>query len=56
MKRKSSLSVPEQHQLKIAYETVKNPMKGRFLGGPTEEEAKAIIEKLGGRSRGGTPK
>ncbi len=47
MKRK--LTVPEQHQLKIARRTLK---LGRqmitVLGGPSREEARRIIERLTG--------
>lgn len=32
------------HQLKIAIDTIKNPMKGKFLGGPSEEEAIDILK------------
>jgi hypothetical protein len=39
--------VPEDHQLKILKDTVKNPMKGKFLGGPSAEEAeKTLREKF----------
>lgn len=36
--------VPEQHQLRILKDTVRNPMKGKFLGGPTVEEAKETLK------------
>ena len=36
-------SAPDQHQLKILKDTVKNPLKGKFLGGPTAEEAEKIL-------------
>ena len=40
--------VPEQHQLRILRDTVKNPAKGMFLGGPTAEEAeKTLKEEFG---------
>ncbi len=32
-----SLTIPEKHQLRIAKDTIKNPLKGKFLGGPTKE-------------------
>jgi hypothetical protein len=38
-----SLSVPDQHQLRIARDTVRNPLKGLFLGGPNAKEAEAIL-------------
>lgn len=39
------LSVPDKHQLKILKDTVKNPSKGMFLGGPSAEEAEKILKK-----------
>lgn len=36
-------SVPDKHQEKILRDTVKNPMKGIFLGGPSAEEAEKIL-------------
>jgi hypothetical protein len=36
-------SVPNAHQLKILRDTVKNPLKGKFLGGPSAEEAEEIL-------------
>jgi len=37
----------EKHQLKVLTDTVKNPMKGKFLGGPSAEEAeKTLREKF----------
>lgn len=38
-------SVPDTHQKKILIDTVKNPMKGKFLGGPSAEEAEKILRK-----------
>ena len=38
-----SAGVPENHQLKILKDTVKNPMKGKFLGGPSAEEAEETL-------------
>ena len=44
------LSVPERHQLKVARDTLKmNDVMARIMGGPTKEEAKAIIERLTGK-------
>ena len=39
-------SVADKHQLKILKDTVKNPMKGILLGGPSAEEAKEIVKKM----------
>ena len=36
-------SVPDRHQLKVLIDTVKNPLKGKFLGGPSAEEAEEIL-------------
>jgi hypothetical protein len=36
-------SIPERHQLKILIDTIKNPLKGKFLGGPTAEEAEETL-------------
>lgn len=36
--------VADKHQLKILKDTVRNPMKGKFLGGPSAEEAKATLK------------
>jgi hypothetical protein len=33
----------DNNQKKIAIDTIKNPLKGRFLGGPTVEEAEEIL-------------
>jgi len=38
-------SVPDQHQLRICIDTVKNPMKGQFMGGPSAEEAEKILRE-----------
>jgi hypothetical protein len=38
---------PEWHRLKIAKDTVKNPLKGMFLGGPSFDEAIKTCEKYG---------
>jgi hypothetical protein len=38
------LSVPDMHQKRICIDTVKNPLKGQFLGGPSAEEAKEILK------------
>lgn len=43
----SKLSVPEQHQLRIARDTLKmSPIMARVMGGPSEAEALAIIARL----------
>lgn len=36
-------SVADKHQLKILKDTVKNPAKGKFMGGPSAEEAEKIL-------------
>jgi hypothetical protein len=43
------LSIPEQHQLRIAKRTLKlndAVAKFRMLGGPNKEEAREIIKRL----------
>ena len=40
------MTVFEKHQLKIAKDTVKHPLKAQFLGGMTVKEAKEVIIKL----------
>ena len=45
------LSVPEQHQLKIARKMLTYSDAGaRIMGGPTKAEARQIIKKLTGRT------
>lgn len=34
----------DYHQHKIAVDTVKNPMKGKFLGGPSADEAEETLK------------
>jgi hypothetical protein len=34
----------DKHQLRILIDTVKNPMKGKFLGGPSAEEAEETLK------------
>lgn len=41
---KTAASIPDQHQLKILKDTVRNPMKG-FLGGPSAEEAEETLRE-----------
>ena len=44
---KMKLTVPEQHQLKIARDTLKlSDIGALILGGPTKEQAKEIIIRL----------
>ena len=38
-------SVPDMHQKRILIDTIKNPAKGVFLGGPSFAEAKEILMK-----------
>lgn len=35
----------DKNQLKVLVDTIKNPSKGMFLGGPSAEEAEAILKK-----------
>jgi hypothetical protein len=49
-RRTRVLSVPEQHQLRIVIDNLRNPLKGQFLGGPVGNEAKEIYQRLTGRS------
>ena len=37
-------SVADKHQLRILIDTVKNPMKGKFMGGVSAEEAEEILK------------
>ena len=44
---KNPTNTPDKHQLKILKDTVINPNKGKFLGGPSAEEAeKTLREKF----------
>ena len=44
------LSVPQQHQLKVALDTLKMSDVGALImGGPSKAEAVEIIERLTGR-------
>ncbi len=44
------LSIPEQHQLKIARRTLElSDVGARILGGMTKAEARAVIKRLTGR-------
>jgi hypothetical protein len=48
------LSVPEKHQLRIARDTLKmSDVGARIMGGPSKEEARAIILRLTGRAAAG---
>ena len=48
---KSKLSVPDKHQLKIAYATLKMSDVGVLvMGGMTKDKAKEVIKKLTHRS------
>lgn len=38
-------SIPDMHQKRILIDTIKNPAKGMFLGGPSFAEAKEILMK-----------
>lgn len=39
----TAYSIHEKHQLKILLDTVRNPMKGVFLGGPNANEAEKTL-------------
>src|SRR5208282_746304 len=39
----AKLSVADAHQLRILKDTVRNPLKGQFLGGPSAEEAEHTL-------------
>jgi len=39
------MSPADKHQLKVLVDTVRNPLKGMFLGGPSAEEAEEILKK-----------
>lgn len=48
-KNNKNLTVPEKHQLKVARDTLKmSDIGASIMGGPTKEEARAIILKLTG--------
>jgi len=40
----------EKHQLKVLIDTVRNPMKGKFLGGPSAEDAEKTLRDTFGYS------
>ena len=45
------LTIPEQHQLKIARKTLTySDVGARIMGGPTKAEAREIIKRLTGRT------
>lgn len=44
MAKKAPSDVPSKHQLKILVDTVKNPLKGQFMGGPSAEDAKKTLK------------
>jgi hypothetical protein len=51
-----ALSVPEQHQLRVARQTLRYSDAGaRIMGGPTKAEAREIIARLTGRKASGNP-
>lgn len=48
---KRRLTVPEQHQLKIARRTLTmSDVGSRIMGGMTKAEARAVIKRLTGKS------
>ena len=45
-----TLSVPDQHRLKIAYKTLKlSDIGARIMGGMTKDEARAFIIQVTGK-------
>lgn len=47
---KRTLTIPEQHQLRIARQTLKmNDVMARIMGGMTKDEARLVIERLTGK-------
>jgi hypothetical protein len=50
MSKQRPLTVPEQHQLRIARSTLKMSDQGaKIMGGMTKEQARQVIERLTGR-------
>jgi len=50
MTTKKQLSVPDQHQLRIAYQTMKmSDIMAAVMGGMTRAEAQAIIYRMTGK-------
>ncbi len=47
MKTKKQMTVFEKHECKIARDTIRNPMKGMFLGGPNLDEAVRTLKRFG---------
>lgn len=46
--RRSPPQGADKHQLRICVDNVRNPMKAKFLGGPSVEEAERLLrEKFG---------
>lgn len=37
------MDTSQKHQLRVLKDTVKNPLKGMFLGGPSAEEAEKTL-------------
>jgi len=45
-----NLTIPEKHQLRVARQTLKySDIGARIMGGPTKDEARAIILRLTGK-------
>lgn len=48
--KNTQLSIPEQHQLKVARDTLKmNDVFARIMGGMSKAEARNVIEHLTGK-------
>jgi hypothetical protein len=46
---KRKLTIPEQHELRVAQDTLKmNPVMAAVMGGPTHEQARETIKRLTG--------
>lgn len=44
---KKVVGLADKRQIKIAKDTVRNPIKGKLLGGPSVEEAEKVLKKFG---------
>lgn len=47
MKTSKEKNPAQYHQEKIACDTVKNPNKGLFLGGPSAKESEQFLRSIG---------
>lgn len=44
---KKKVDLADKRQISIAKDTVRNPKKGMFLGGPSVEQAEKVLKKFG---------